>query len=92
MTGHPGNWARTRKCLLLSMVTAGYADKDSLLVILLECLPTYMCMYHKHAWCLWRLEEGILSFGTGYANSSKLFRGSGDQIKNLWKAKESITF
>lgn len=51
-----------------------------------------MYMYHTHAWRLWRLEEGILPAGTGDANSFKLFRGSGNQTKNFWKTKESITF
>lgn len=30
------------------------------------------CLYYTHVWCLWWLEEGIKSFGTGGTNSCEL--------------------
>jgi hypothetical protein len=32
-------------------------------------------MYHVHAWCLWRPEEGVRFLGTGVRDISELLHG-----------------
>lgn len=39
--------------------------KITLLFMCTAVCPAFMSMWHLHAWCLWKPEEGIASSGTG---------------------------
>lgn len=51
-------------CLLVC-----FGLKKIYLVDMDECLPAYMSLYHRCAWCSGRSEEGIRSPETGYPDA-----------------------
>lgn len=36
-----------------------------LIFLCMNAMPTCVHVYHVHAWCLWKSEEGLRAIGTG---------------------------